>query len=73
MIDRYTLSKMGGVWSEKHKMDIMLKIELLACEAMTKQGMIPKAALEKIAQLTAAEAKDQLIKLVEKQSADKYY
>ena len=48
MIERYTLSKMGGVWSEKHKMEIMLKIEVLACEAMAKLGMIPKVAMEKI-------------------------
>lgn len=48
MIDRYTLSKMGNVWSEQHKMEIMLKIEILACEAMSKLGLIPKEALEKI-------------------------
>lgn len=48
MIDRYTLSKMGTIWSDKHKMEIMLKIEVLACEAMCKLGQIPKAAMEKI-------------------------
>ncbi|MBI5149697.1 MAG: adenylosuccinate lyase [Candidatus Omnitrophica bacterium] len=48
MIDRYTLSKMGNIWSEKHKMEIMLKIEVLACEAMCKLGSIPKKAMEKI-------------------------
>ncbi len=48
MIDRYTLSKMGNIWSEKHKMEIMLKIEVLACEAMCKLGAVPKKALEKI-------------------------
>ena len=48
MIDRYTLSKMGGVWSDQRKMEIMLKIELLACEQMSKLGLIPKAAMEKI-------------------------
>jgi len=48
MLDRYTLSKMGNVWSEKHKLDIMLKIEVLACEAMCKLGQIPKKSLEKI-------------------------
>ena len=48
MIERYTLSKMGDIWSEKHKMEIMLKIEVLACEAMCKLGQIPKPALEKI-------------------------
>lgn len=48
MIDRYTLSKMGNIWSNNHKMQIMLKIEILTCEAMHKAGTIPKAALEKI-------------------------
>ena len=48
MIERYTLSKMGNIWSEKHKLDIMLKIEVLACEAMAKLKMIPKASLENI-------------------------
>jgi len=48
MIDRYTLSKMGNVWSEKHKLDIFLKIEILACEAMCKMGIIPAKSLEKI-------------------------
>lgn len=48
MIERYTLSKMGSIWSDKHKMEIMLKIEILACEAMTKLGLIPKPAMEKI-------------------------
>ena len=48
MIERYTLSKMGNVWSEKHKFEIMLQIEILACEAMCKLGCIPSRALEKI-------------------------
>jgi len=48
MIERYTLSKIGNIWTDEHKFSIMLKIEILACEAMTKLGMIPKKALEKI-------------------------
>jgi len=48
MIDRYSLSKMSRIWSDEHKMEIMLKIEVLACEAMSKIGLIPKAAMEKI-------------------------
>ncbi|MBF0121932.1 MAG: adenylosuccinate lyase [Candidatus Omnitrophica bacterium] len=48
MIDRYTLSKMGRIWSEQHKLEIMLQIEVLACEAMCQLGKIPKPALEKI-------------------------
>lgn len=48
MIERYTLSKMGGIWTDEHKFSIMLQIEVLACEAMAKLGLIPKKALEKI-------------------------
>ena len=48
MIDRYTLSKMGNIWSEKHKYEIMLKIEVLACDAMCKLGIVPKKSMEKI-------------------------
>lgn len=48
MIDRYTLSKMGNIWSESHKMEIMLEIEILACEAMCKLGIIPKKSMERI-------------------------
>jgi adenylosuccinate lyase len=48
MIERYTLSKMGAIWAEKHKMDLMLQIEVLACEAMCKQGIIPKKSFEQI-------------------------
>lgn len=48
MIDRYTLSKMGNIWMDEHKFSIMLKIEVLACEAMCKLGTIPKKAMEKI-------------------------
>jgi adenylosuccinate lyase len=48
MIDRYTLSKMGNIWTDEHKFAIMLQIEVLACEAMCKLGIIPKASLEKI-------------------------
>ncbi|HBG62336.1 MAG: adenylosuccinate lyase [Omnitrophica WOR_2 bacterium GWF2_38_59] len=48
MIERYTMSKMGDVWSEKRKMEIMLQIEVFTCEAMCKLGHIPKKSLEKI-------------------------
>lgn len=69
MIDRYTLSKMGNIWSEKHKMEIMLKIEVLACEAMCKLGLVPKKALEKIKK-TAQFNIDEVKKLEEKTKHD---
>ncbi len=48
MIERYTLTKMGEIWSEQNKFSQMLKIEVLACEALAKIGEIPKTAIEKI-------------------------
>src|SRR3989338_7584720 len=69
MIDRYTLSKMGNIWSEKHKMEIMLKIEILACEAMSKLGLIPKKSLEKIKKSAAFDI-DEVKRLEEKTKHD---
>ena len=69
MIDRYTLSKMGNIWSEKHKMDIMLKIEVLACEAMCKLNQIPKASLDKIKKNAKFDI-DEVKKLEEKTKHD---
>ena len=69
MIERYTLSKMGNVWSEKHKMEIMLKIEVLACEAMAKLGLIPKVAMEKIRKNAAFDL-EQVKKIEEKTKHD---
>lgn len=48
MIERYTLSKMGNIWTDEHKFSIMLKIEVLVCEAMSKLGQIPKKSVENI-------------------------
>ncbi|MBF0384839.1 MAG: adenylosuccinate lyase [Candidatus Omnitrophica bacterium] len=69
MIDRYTLSKMGNVWSEKRKFEIMLQIEVLACEAMCKLGQIPKKSMEKIKK-TAKFDIDEVRKLEEKTKHD---
>src|SRR6185503_173209 len=69
MIDRYTLSKMGNVWSEKHKLEIMLQIEVLTCEAMCKLGQIPKKSLEKIKKSAKFDI-DEVKKLEEKTKHD---
>ncbi|MDD5448146.1 MAG: adenylosuccinate lyase [Actinomycetota bacterium] len=50
MIDRYTLPRMGKIWSEEEKMGNWLRIEVLACEAMAKNGLIPPDALKAIKQ-----------------------
>ncbi|MCQ9207220.1 MAG: adenylosuccinate lyase [Omnitrophica bacterium] len=48
MIERYTLPKMGAIWSEDSKFQNMLKIEILACEAMARLKIIPKGDLFQI-------------------------
>ncbi len=42
MIERYTPDEIGKVWSEDEKFKRFLKIEALLCEALEKQGKIPK-------------------------------
>jgi adenylosuccinate lyase len=48
MIERYSLPEIKQIWSEKNKFSIWLKIELFACEANSKLGIIPKSSLNSI-------------------------
>src|SRR5215813_6853786 len=48
MIERYSLPEMAAIWSATHKTDKWLQVELLACEAWAREGIIPQNALEKI-------------------------
>ncbi len=48
MIDRYTRPAMRAIWSEQHKFETWLRIELLACEAQAKLGNIPARDLKEI-------------------------
>lgn len=42
MIERYTREEMGAIWSEQNKYEAWLEVELLACEAWAKLGVIPE-------------------------------
>ncbi len=48
MIPRYTRPEMGNIWSDENKFAVWLKIEILACEAMNKLGIVPAADLKRI-------------------------
>ena len=48
MIERYTLPQMGSVWRDEFKFKTWLKIEILACEARSEMGEIPKEDVEVI-------------------------
>src|SRR3990172_6448555 len=39
---------MAGVWSDEHKYETWLQVEVAVCEAWAEQGAIPRAAMEKI-------------------------
>ena len=41
MIPRYTRPAMGRVWSEEHKLELWLRVELAVCEAWAELGTIP--------------------------------
>jgi adenylosuccinate lyase len=42
MIQRYSRAQMRDIWSEQRKLELWLQIELLASEALTRQGLVPK-------------------------------
>ncbi|UCB57262.1 MAG: adenylosuccinate lyase [Candidatus Omnitrophota bacterium] len=50
MIKRYTLPEMGRIWEDENKFHWMLQVELLVCEALSREGKIPKEALNNIKQ-----------------------
>ncbi len=48
MIERYTNPEMGGIWTLQHEFEVMLDVEIAACEAMAELGQIPKEAAKHI-------------------------
>ena len=48
MIPRYTRPAMGRVWSDEHRNELWLKVELAVCEAWTDLGVIPEADMAAI-------------------------
>lgn len=48
MIERYTRKEMAKIWEPQNKFKIWLDIELAACEAFYKLGLVPKKSLDTI-------------------------
>ncbi len=44
MISRYTRPAMGQIWSDRHKYECWLQVELAASDALSELGDVPKAA-----------------------------
>jgi adenylosuccinate lyase len=52
LIERYSPPAIRAVWSDQHRFELWLRIEVLACEAWATLGRIPESALPKIRQAT---------------------
>jgi adenylosuccinate lyase len=52
LIERYSPPAIRAVWSDQHRFELWLRIEILACEAWAELGRIPASALPKIRQGT---------------------
>ena len=48
MIERYTRPEMGRIWEAENRFRIWLTIEILAMEAMVRNGLIPADALARV-------------------------
>ncbi len=48
LIERYSPPAIRAVWSDQHRLELWLRIEILACEAWAGLGRIPTSALPKI-------------------------
>ncbi|RWR05780.1 adenylosuccinate lyase [Siminovitchia fortis] len=48
MIERYTRPEMGAVWEEENRYRAWLEVEILACEAWSELGEIPKEDVKQI-------------------------
>src|SRR5688500_6014965 len=48
MIDRYALPEMRDLFGERHRLDLWLRIELLAVEALRDEGVVPEADYQRI-------------------------
>jgi len=57
MIPRYTRKEMADIWSDENKYELWLDVEILACEAQAKLGLIPQNSLEQIKQKAKVDIK----------------
>jgi len=48
VIERYTLPKMGAIWTDENKFNKWLDVEITVCQVQAELGAIPNAALEQI-------------------------
>ena len=42
MIERYSREEMSSIWTDQNRYEAWLEVEILACEAWSELGYIPK-------------------------------
>ena len=67
MIDRYALPELRELFGEQRKLDLWLRIELLAAEALRDEGVVPEADWERI-RAAAAEVDVERAREIERES-----
>jgi adenylosuccinate lyase len=65
MIERFTRPAMARVWSDQHKFETWLRVEVAVCEAWAEQGVVPAGALPAI---RAATVDAERVKALEEQT-----
>jgi adenylosuccinate lyase len=53
VIDRYTRAELGRIWSDQHKLETWLEVELAVTRALARHGTVPAPDLEQIEQRAA--------------------
>ena len=48
MIERYSREEMSNIWTDQNRYEAWLEVEILACEAWSELGYIPKEDVKKI-------------------------
>jgi adenylosuccinate lyase len=61
VIERYTRPEMGAIWSERHKLETWLQVELAVVDVLAEQGVVPDedaATIRDRASFTVEEVKE---------------
>lgn len=69
MIERYTRPEMGAIWTEENKFKAWLEVEILACEAWSEFGVIPKEDVQRIRESASFDI-DRILKIEEETRHD---
>jgi adenylosuccinate lyase len=68
MIERYTRAALAELWSDAHRYDTWLQVELAACEAMEATGRVPAGTAAEVRQSTAGKLDAKRILEIEEKS-----